>query len=75
MAAEPLDEVASTHDDPRLRAAEQLVAREAHEVGAVANAAGGGRLVPHVPEGPRSEVVDEHEPGAVSYTHLTLPTN
>ena len=45
MAAEPLDELGAADDDPGLRPAEQLVAREADEVGAGGEARARGRLV------------------------------
>ena len=45
MAPQPLDEIGAADDDARLRAAEELVAREADEVGARAQALRRGRLV------------------------------
>ena len=45
MAPQPLDQVGAAGDDPGLRAAEQLVAGEADEVGAGGERVGGGRLV------------------------------
>ena len=48
VAAQSLDEVGAPDDDPRLRPAEQLVAREADEVGAGGEARRGGRLVPEI---------------------------
>ena len=64
MPAEPLDEVGAADDDPGLRPAEELVAREADEVGAVRDARRCRRLVPEVEQRPGAEVVDEREPGA-----------
>ncbi len=61
MPAQPLDEVAAPDDDARLRAAEELVAREADEVGAGAQRAADGRLPRDVAERARAEVVDERE--------------
>ena len=46
MAAKPLDQLGAADDDPGLRAAEQLVAREADEVGSRGHALRRGRLVP-----------------------------
>ena len=65
MPPQPLDELRAADDDPRLRAAEQLVAREADEVGARREARGGGRLVAELVERARAEVVDEREPGSL----------
>src|SRR5437763_348317 len=65
MAPEPLDELAAADDDPRLRAAEQLVAREADEVGAGGEALTCRRLVLEVGERARAEVVDERQPRAL----------
>ena len=45
MSAQPLDEFRPTDDDPGLRPAEELVAREADEIGACAQALGRCRLV------------------------------
>ena len=44
VAAEPLDEIGAAGDDPGLRPAEQLVAREADEVRAGGERRGGRRL-------------------------------
>ena len=63
MAAESLDEVGAADDDPGLRAAEELVAREADEVGAFGDARRRRRLVTEVEQRARAEVVDEREPG------------
>ena len=62
VAAEPLDEGGAPDDDPRLRPAEQLVPREAHEVGAGRDArprADGSSS--NVEERARAEVVHERE--------------
>ena len=45
VSAEPVDEVGPAHDDPGLRAAEQLVARAEHEPGPVGEGVGHARLV------------------------------
>ena len=45
MSPQPLDELGATDDDPGLRAAEELVAREADEVGAGLEALAHGRLL------------------------------
>jgi hypothetical protein len=64
MAAQPLDELGAADDDPGLRAAEQLVAREADEVGAgrERSRADGSSLERR--EHARAEVVDERQPCA-----------
>jgi hypothetical protein len=59
MAAKPLDEVGAADDDPGLRAAEQLVAAEADEVGAACERLRGGRLVTELDERARAEVVEQ----------------
>ena len=64
VAAQALDEVRAPEDDPRLRAAEQLVAREADEVGAARERVARRRLVPEVEQRAGAEVVDEGEPVA-----------
>ena len=56
-----LDEVGPAGDDPGLRAAEQLVAREADEVGARRERRGRGRLALDVDERAGAEVVDERQ--------------
>ena len=56
-----LDELRAPDDDAGLRAAEQLVAREADEVGAGGEARRGGRLVAQVEQRARAEVVDERQ--------------
>ena len=61
VAAQPLDEVGPADDDPRLRAAEQLVAAEADEVGARRERLLRGRLVAEVEERARAEIVDERQ--------------
>ena len=70
MPAEPLDEIGASDDDAGLRAAEELVAREADQVGAGRKALPGRRLVGPRPtlqqtvtwlESARAEVVDERE--------------
>ena len=61
MAAQLLDEIGAPDHDPRLRPAEQLVAREAHEVGAGRQARASRRLVPDVDERAGAEVVDERQ--------------
>ena len=64
MPAEPLDQLGAAREDACLRAAEQLVAREAHDVGSRGKARRGGRLVTDRREGARAEIVDERQPGA-----------
>ena len=61
MAAQTLDEVGPAGDDPRLRPAEQLVAREADEVGAGRERRRDGRLALEVGQRAGAEVVDERE--------------
>ena len=68
VATEPLDEVGAPDDDPGLRPAEELVAGEADEIGAVAQALRGGRLVADADERARAEVVDERESRAARAT-------
>ena len=63
MPTQPLDEVGPADDDPGLRPAEQLVAREADEIGARGEARRGGRLVAQLVERARAEIVDEREAG------------
>ena len=63
VPAEPLDQLGAAREDPRLRAAEQLVAREAHDVGAGGEARRGRRLVADRRERARAEIVDERQPG------------
>ena len=65
MPAQPLDELGAADDDPRLRAAEQLVAREADEVGSRRERLARRRLVARrVDEDARAEVVDQRQPVA-----------
>ena len=61
MAAQPLDELGAADDDARLWSAEQLVAREADEVGACSEALRRGRLVSDPTERAGAEVVDERK--------------
>ena len=61
MAAELLDELGSADDDPRLRPAEELVAREADEIRSRPQALGGRRLVADRRERAGSEVVHERQ--------------
>ena len=58
VAPQPLDEVGAADDDARLRAAEQLVAAEADEVGARCERRARGRLVGEVEERAGAEVVE-----------------
>src|SRR5438477_3024650 len=64
MPAQPRDELGAAADDARLRAAEQLVARERDEAGAGREALTDERLVADGAEAARAEVVDELEPGS-----------
>ena len=64
VAADARDELAAADDEAGLRAAEQLVAREGDEVGALGDRLGDGRLARQavggeVDEGAGAEVVDE----------------
>ena len=61
VTAQALDEVGPAGDDPGLRAAEQLVAGEADEVGARRQRRGRGRLALDVDERAGAEVVDERQ--------------
>ena len=61
MPTQPLDEVGASDDDAGLRAAEQLVAAEAHEVGAVVQRHAGSRLVAEVDERAGAEVVEQRQ--------------
>ena len=61
MPAQALDEIGPADDDPRLRPAEQLVAREGHEMGARLEALARGRLVTESARRPGAEVVDEDQ--------------
>ena len=62
MPPQPLDELGAAGDDPGLRAAEQLVAGEADEVGAGGEAGCGRRLALDLDERARAEIVDERQP-------------
>ena len=62
VAPQLLDEVGASGDDAGLRPAEQLVAREADEVGAGVEAGAGRRLAVERHERARAEVVDERQP-------------
>ena len=62
MAPQPLDEIGPADDDARLRAAEQLVAGEADEVGARGERLRRRRLAGQVAERAGAEVVDERQP-------------
>ncbi len=59
MAPQPLDEIGATDDHTGLRTAEELVAGEAHEIGSRAKALGRCRLVAHLRERARAEVVHQ----------------
>ena len=62
MAPQPLDELGAAEHDPRLRPAEQLVAGEAHEVGAAGErSCAVGSAADTAIERARAEVVDERE--------------
>ena len=61
MAAQTFDQVGPADDDARLWAAQQLVAREAGEVGSGREAVAGGGLVLEREEGTGTEVVHERE--------------
>ena len=58
---QPLDQVGAPDDDPGLRAAEELVAGEADEIGTRGEAAARGGLVTERHERPGAEVVDERQ--------------
>ena len=76
VPAQALDEVGAAHDDPGLRPAEQLVAREADEVGAGGEALARRRLVlGRVDEHARAEVVHERQSVALRHRReLARPT-
>jgi hypothetical protein len=59
VSPQPLDEVCAADDDPRLRAAEELVSREADEVGPRREALLRGRLALQVHEHAGAEVVHQ----------------
>ena len=70
VAPHPGDEVGPPDDEPGLRAADELVAAERHEVGAGRQPLGGERLVPEpvrrgVEERPGPQVVDDDRAMAV----------
>src|SRR5205085_521600 len=62
VAPQARDELGAAADDPGLRPAEQLVARERDETGTCSEALADERLVADSTEAPRAEVVDEYEP-------------
>src|SRR5262249_27610740 len=61
MAPQTLDELRGPDDDPRLWPAEELVAREADELGAGLEALPDRRLVLDPEQRSRSEIVDERQ--------------
>ncbi len=61
MPAQPADELGAAAHDPRLGAAEELVAGERHEVGACGEGVAGKRLVGQRQQASGAEVVDERE--------------
>jgi hypothetical protein len=61
MPSEAFDEICAPRDDPCLRAAEQLVAAEADEVGPRCERRACSRLVGEVEQRARPEVVDERQ--------------
>ena len=61
MPPQPLDELRPPHDHSRLRPAEQLVPREAHEVGSRLDASPHGRLVGNLGHDARSHVLDDRK--------------
>src|SRR5207253_6367477 len=61
MAAQALDELAATYDDPGLRTAQQLVAGEAHEICACSKRLASRWLVADVDERAGTEVVDQRQ--------------
>ena len=62
MAPKTLDELAAADDDPSLRPAEQLVAREADQVGARRQRVARRGLVLELDQHARAEVVDHRQP-------------
>ena len=64
MSPQPLDELRAADDDARLRPAEELVAREADEIGARGEARRDGGLVAELADRARAEIVDERQPGS-----------
>src|SRR5687767_11274324 len=65
MASQPLDEVGAADDDAGLRPTEELVAREADEVGPGTKALRRRRLVADAAERAGAEVVDQRQAGAL----------
>ena len=61
VPAQLLDQVGAPDDDPRLRAAEQLVAAEADEVGAGGERTARGRLVRELEQRAGAEVVEQRQ--------------
>ena len=61
MAPQPLDEIGPPDDDPRLRAAEQLVAGERDEIRSGREACTCRGLVADVHERTGAEIVDERQ--------------
>ena len=61
MAPETLDELGAADDDPGLRAAEQLVPREADEVCAGRQRSSRRRLVPELGQDAGAQVVDDRK--------------
>jgi hypothetical protein len=61
MAPEPFHELCAAEHDPGLRAAEQLVAAEAHEVGALLERRPRRRLVAELQQCARPEVVEQRQ--------------
>ena len=62
MPPEPLHELRPADDDSRLRTPEQLVAREADEVGSGGERLPCGRLARQLDEHARAEIVHERKP-------------
>ncbi len=61
MHAQPLDEISTPDDDARLRPAEQLVAREADEVGTGRERLAGGGLAGQLRQHARAEIVEQRQ--------------
>src|SRR5436305_14650621 len=61
MAPQTLDEICPARDDAGLRPADELVPREADEVGACRQRLACRRLAGNLPESPGAEVVDERQ--------------
>src|SRR5262252_2117788 len=66
MSAQALDELGVAEHDAGLRAAEELVAREADEVGAGGQRLASSRLGFHRRDRPGAQVVDQREPVPLS---------